>query len=87
MSHLQYKLRHNNPPNDMSVTFTGNRYRSYELLDDVILQRTGTKLKPVSELQTRIDKSYITLMAKRRRILDRYWFCNENTKRFNCSCW
>lgn len=56
-------------PNDMSVTFIGSRYGSYKLLDDVILQRAGTKLKPfgqsfsfdspASEIQTRIDKAVL----------------------------
>jgi hypothetical protein len=54
-------------PNDLAVTFTGSRYSSYELLDDVILHRAGTKEtpfgqsftfdKPISEIQTRIDKA------------------------------
>lgn len=56
-------------PNDISVTFIGSRYKSYKLLDDVVLERAGTRLKPfgqsfsfdrsVSELQTRIDKAIL----------------------------
>lgn len=56
-------------PNDLGVTFTGSRYESYKLLDDVVLHRAGTKLKPfgqsfsfdrpISELQTRIDKAVL----------------------------
>lgn len=55
--------------NDMGVTFIGSRYKSYKLLDDFVLQRAGTKSKPfgqsfsfdkpVSELQTRIDKAVL----------------------------
>ena len=54
-------------PNDLSKTFTGSRYNSYVLTDDVILQRAGTANRPfgqsfsfdppISELQTRIDKA------------------------------